>query len=49
MDTLEQAKKAILKDYQPLDDVRASREYRLLMAQNLLQRLFIDLGMETTK
>lgn len=42
--SLDRAEAEILKDYQPLDDVRASREYRLLMAQNLLQRLFIDLG-----
>lgn len=43
-ESLDHAKTEILKDYQPLDDVRASREYRILMAQNLLQRLFIDLG-----
>ena len=42
-DTLEKAKTAILKDFDPLDDVRASREYRLKMAQNSLQRLFIEL------
>ncbi len=42
--TLARAQAEILMDYEPLDDVRASREYRLLMAQNLLQRLFMDLG-----
>ncbi|MEE9327203.1 MAG: xanthine dehydrogenase small subunit [Cocleimonas sp.] len=42
--TLANAQAEILTDYEPLDDVRASREYRLLMAQNLLHRLFIDLG-----
>lgn len=41
---LNKAQDEISKDYQPLDDVRASREYRLLMAQNLLKRLFLDLG-----
>lgn len=42
--TLANAQAEIITDYEPLDDVRASREYRLLMAKNLLQRLFIDLG-----
>jgi len=43
-DTLKTAQENILNDFEPLDDVRASREYRLLMAQNLLERLFRDLG-----
>lgn len=40
---LENAQAEILKDYEPLDDIRASREYRLLMAQNCLQQLFLEL------
>ena len=43
-DSLDKAKQEILGDFNPLDDVRASRDYRLLMAQNLLERLFIELG-----
>jgi xanthine dehydrogenase small subunit len=42
--TLEQAKSEIIKDFQPLDDVRATKKYRLLIAQNLLQRLFTTLS-----
>jgi len=40
--TLESAKVAILKDINPLSDVRSSREYRLKMAENTLQRLFLE-------
>jgi len=43
-DSLDKAKQEILHDFNPLDDVRASRDYRLLMAQNLLERLFVELG-----
>ncbi len=43
-ETLTMAQAQIVNDFEPLDDVRASREYRLLMAQNLLERLFRDLG-----
>lgn len=42
--TLEEAKAKIASDFEPMDDVRSSREYRLLMAQNLLERLFIEQG-----
>ncbi len=30
------------QDYQPLTDMRASAEYRLLVAQNLLRRFFLE-------
>jgi len=43
-ETLEKAKIEIATDFEPMNDVRASREYRILMAQNLLERLFIELG-----
>ena len=33
---------AMNKDYQPLTDWRASREYRMVVAQNLLQRFFLE-------
>ncbi len=45
-ETLEKAKIEIATDFEPMNDVRASREYRLLMAQNLLERLFIEQGIE---
>lgn len=41
--TLEKAKEAIIEDFDPLDDVRASRDYRLKVAQNILQKLFVDI------
>ncbi len=41
---LEAAKAQIVTDFEPMSDVRSSREYRLLMAQNLLERLFIEQG-----
>lgn len=43
-ESLEQAKAEIALDFEPMNDVRATREYRILMAQNLLERLFIELG-----
>ena len=33
---------ALAEDFTPLSDFRASREYRLLTAQNLLRRYFIE-------
>jgi xanthine dehydrogenase small subunit len=33
---------ALAQDYSPLSDWRASREYRLLAAQNLLRRFFLE-------
>ena len=41
---LEKAKRVLLNDFDPLDDVRASREYRLRVAQNCLQRVFLELA-----
>jgi xanthine dehydrogenase small subunit len=40
--TLEHACAALAQDFTPLSDFRASREYRLLVAQNLLRRCFIE-------
>ncbi len=42
--TLVQAKTEIIKDFDPLDDVRASKQYRLLMAQNLLEKMFAEVS-----
>lgn len=40
--TVEAAIPAYAEDYQPLTDMRASAEYRLLAAQNLLRRFFLE-------
>ncbi|MGN6489800.1 MAG: xanthine dehydrogenase small subunit [Devosia sp.] len=40
--TVEAALPAFAQDYQPLTDMRASAEYRLLAAQNLLRRFFLE-------
>jgi xanthine dehydrogenase small subunit len=42
LDTIEAAIPAFGQDYQPLTDMRASAEYRLLAAQNLLRRFFLE-------
>ena len=40
--TLERACAALAEDFTPLSDFRASKEYRLLSAQNLLRKFFIE-------
>jgi xanthine dehydrogenase small subunit len=40
--TVEAAVAAFGTDYQPITDMRASAEYRLLVAQNLLRRFFFE-------
>jgi xanthine dehydrogenase small subunit len=40
--TIEAAIPAFAKDFTPLTDMRASAEYRLLAAQNLLRRFFLE-------
>ncbi len=40
--TIEAAIPAFAVDYQPISDMRASAEYRLLAAQNLLRRFFAE-------
>jgi xanthine dehydrogenase small subunit len=42
METVEAAIAAFAEDYQPISDMRASAEYRLLTAQNLLRRFFLE-------
>ena len=44
MQTIEGARAAFALDYQPLSDWRASAAYRLLAAQNLLTRFFLEHG-----
>jgi xanthine dehydrogenase small subunit len=41
-DTLRQAQQALAQDFQPMTDMRASAEYRLQVAQNLLERLWLE-------
>ncbi len=41
--TINLAKAALLEDFQPISDFRASKEYRLLTAVNMLTRLFVEL------
>ena len=40
--TVEHACAALADDFTPLSDFRASKEYRLLSAQNLLRKFFIE-------
>ena len=40
--TVNAAKLALAQDFKPLSDMRASAEYRLQVAQNLLQRLWLE-------
>ncbi|MDR6715039.1 xanthine dehydrogenase small subunit [Pseudomonas hunanensis] len=41
--SIERACQALAEDFSPLTDFRASKEYRLLTAQNLLRKYFIEL------
>jgi xanthine dehydrogenase small subunit len=40
--TIDAAVTAFAEDYQPISDMRASAEYRLLTAQNLLKRFYLE-------
>ena len=40
--TIHAAAAALAKDYQPISDMRASSDYRLKTAQNLLRKLFLE-------
>jgi xanthine dehydrogenase small subunit len=40
--SLNAAQLALAKDFAPMSDMRASKEYRMLVAQNLLTKLFIE-------
>jgi xanthine dehydrogenase small subunit len=41
-ETINQAMRAMLGDYTPLTDMRATASYRMRVAQNLLQRFFLE-------
>jgi len=43
-EVIEQAKLALVRDFQPITDVRASAAYRIEVAKNLLDRLRIELS-----
>jgi xanthine dehydrogenase small subunit len=42
LDTIEAVMPLFAEDYQPISDMRASAEYRLLSGQNLLKRFFLE-------
>lgn len=44
LDTVRHAMQVLREDYRPLADVRASSEYRLSIAGNLLQRFWLETG-----
>ena len=48
-ETIEAAKAALAKDYQPLTDMRASADYRMTVAQNLLQKCFLEISQPELK
>ncbi|WDE14045.1 xanthine dehydrogenase small subunit [Thalassomonas haliotis] len=41
--SIDAAKQALTQDFQPMSDVRASDKYRMTVAQNLLQKCFLEL------
>jgi xanthine dehydrogenase small subunit len=47
--TVRAAMTEMARDFQPIDDMRASADYRLRVAQNLLLRLFIEVTDPTTE
>ena len=40
---INKAKKSLEKDFKPITDVRASKEYRMEIAKNLLEKCFIEI------
>ena len=41
-DTIDDAMQALANDFTPLTDMRASEQYRMRVAQNLLQRFYLE-------
>ena len=41
--TIIKARKILEKDFQPIDDMRASRNYRMEVAKNLLTKCFLEI------
>jgi len=46
---VEQAKKALATDFQPMSDVRASDKYRMKVAQNLIEKCYLELQSANAK
>ena len=42
VDIFEKAKNKLKHDFNPIDDMRASKQYRLEVAQNLLLKFFLE-------
>ncbi len=42
--TIARAAQSLAKDFQPITDMRASQDYRVRVARNLLQRFFAELS-----
>ena len=42
-DTILKAQKSLEKDFQPIDDMRASKDYRVEIAKNLLTKCFAEI------
>lgn len=40
---ISQAKEALTRDFQPMSDVRASSKYRMTVAQNLIEKCYLEL------
>lgn len=47
--SFERAAAALANDFTPLSDFRASKEYRLLTAQNLLRKCFLGCTLPPSK
>lgn len=41
-ETVEQAMKACMKDFTPISDMRASADYRMMVARNLMKRFHLS-------
>lgn len=46
--TIDNAKAQLTNDFTPMSDVRASKDYRMTVAQNLLQKAFIEISQPET-
>ena len=46
-DSIAAAQSALAQDFQPMSDVRASDKYRMKVAQNLLQKCYLELQNKT--
>ena len=42
-ENIEKAKKILEKDFKPINDMRASKNYRMEIAKNLLMKCFIEI------